>query len=127
MSSERVEESESHSVRPCPEENKQEEEQINYYNEYCRLYLANHVLAAQLKELNLEKAELVCKLQKLEVVLPTTRYHSPHPEKGRRTLIGQQRAGRREEAQGQEISSGHCSALQVPNGRLHKELRVLLL
>ena len=44
-----------------------EEEQINYYNEYCRLYLANHVLATQLKELNIEKVELVCKLQKLEV------------------------------------------------------------
>jgi hypothetical protein len=29
------------------------EEQINYYNEYCRLYLANHVLATQLKELNI--------------------------------------------------------------------------
>ena len=46
---------------------KAEEDQINYYNEYCRLYLANHVLATQLKELNIEKVELVCKLQKLEV------------------------------------------------------------
>lgn len=44
-----------------------EEEQMNYYNEYCRLYLANHVLATQLKELNIEKSELVSKLQKLEV------------------------------------------------------------
>lgn len=44
-----------------------EEDQINYYNEYCRLYLANHVLATQLKELNIEKSELVSKLQKLEV------------------------------------------------------------
>jgi len=26
-----------------------EEDQINYYNEDCRLYLANHVLATQLK------------------------------------------------------------------------------
>lgn len=44
-----------------------EDEQINYYNEFCRLYLANHILATQLKELNLEKSELIVKLGKLEV------------------------------------------------------------
>lgn len=42
-----------------------EDEQINYYNEFCRLYLANHILATQLKELNLEKSELIVKLGKL--------------------------------------------------------------
>ena len=72
--SERVEESDSHEAAqkqsyPSEGDFKQEEEQINYYNEYCRLYLANHVLATQLKELNIEKAELVTKLQKLEVTL----------------------------------------------------------
>ena len=53
--SERLEESNSqgHHVPKreyYPEtEIKNEDEQINYYNEYCRLYLANHVLATQLK------------------------------------------------------------------------------
>lgn len=42
-----------------------EEDQLNYYNEYCRLYLANAVLSTQLKELNTEKAELLNKLCKL--------------------------------------------------------------
>ena len=32
-----------------PEDPTVEEDQLNYYNEYCRLYLANAVLSTQLK------------------------------------------------------------------------------
>lgn len=34
-------------------DNKNEEEQFNYYNEFCRLYLTNTILTAQLKELSI--------------------------------------------------------------------------
>ena len=47
--------------------NKSDDEQLNYYNEFCRLYLTNNVLAAQLKELSDEKNELITKLNRLEV------------------------------------------------------------
>ncbi len=40
---------------PHENEEKTEEEQQNYYNEYCKLHLANTVLTTQLKELNFEK------------------------------------------------------------------------
>ena len=68
--SERIEESQSQEPgskrhRPSEQDAKHEDEQINYYNEYCRLYLANHVLATQLKELGIEKSELIAKLVKL--------------------------------------------------------------
>lgn len=68
--SQRAQESESQDLktkRPLNHEPKQYEEQINYYNEYCRLYLANIVLATQLKELSIEKSELLARLLKLEV------------------------------------------------------------
>lgn len=58
---------------PDTEIKNNEEEQINYYNEYCRLYFANHILATQLKELNIEKADLVTKLGKLEVTVSSRR------------------------------------------------------
>ena len=40
---------------------------MNYYQEYCRLLIANMVLITQMKELVAEKNELSAKLTKLEV------------------------------------------------------------
>ena len=40
---------------------------MNYYNEFCRLYLTNTILTAQLKELSIEKNELINKLTRIEV------------------------------------------------------------
>ncbi|CAD8135510.1 unnamed protein product [Paramecium octaurelia] len=44
----------------------QQDQNLEYYNEYLRLYIANVVLTNQLKELLNEKNELVNKLNKLE-------------------------------------------------------------
>ena len=41
---------------------------MNYYQEYCRLFIANVVLTNQMKELVSEKNELLAKLAKLEVI-----------------------------------------------------------
>lgn len=46
-------------------EGKTDDEQMNYYNEFCRLYLTNTILTAQLKELNLEKGDLIVKLNRI--------------------------------------------------------------
>ncbi|KAM3138383.1 hypothetical protein pb186bvf_009469 [Paramecium bursaria] len=44
----------------------QQDQNLEYYNEYLRLYIANVVLTNQLKELLNEKNELVNKLARLE-------------------------------------------------------------
>ena len=41
---------------------------MNYYQEYCRLFIANMVLTNQMKELVVEKNDLLAKLTKLEVI-----------------------------------------------------------
>jgi hypothetical protein len=41
---------------------------MNYYQEFCKLYLANLILNVQLKELNTEKHDLLTRLSKIEVV-----------------------------------------------------------
>lgn len=41
---------------------------MNYYQEFCKLYLANLILNAQLKELNGERQDLLNRLAKIEVV-----------------------------------------------------------
>ena len=43
------------------------DQNINYYQEYCRLYIANVVLTNQMKELIAEKNELLTRLTELEV------------------------------------------------------------
>ena len=45
------------------------EDNIEYYHEYMRLYIANVVLTNQLKELLAEKNELLAKLNRLEVII----------------------------------------------------------
>ena len=49
------------------DEVKNEDEHINYYNEFCRLYLTNTILSSQLNELMTEKSELITKLSRVEV------------------------------------------------------------
>jgi len=44
----------------------EDESIMNYYQEYCRLFIANVVLTTQMKELVAEKNELLAKLTKLE-------------------------------------------------------------
>jgi len=43
-----------------------DEHNLNYYHEYCRLYIANVVLNTQMNELKDEKDELMVKLEQLE-------------------------------------------------------------
>lgn len=43
---------------------------MNYYQEFCKLYLANLILNAQLKELNGERQDLLTRLSKVEVGIP---------------------------------------------------------
>jgi len=43
-----------------------DEHNLNYYQEYCRLFIANVVLTTQMKDLVAEKNELLNKLAKLE-------------------------------------------------------------
>jgi len=43
-----------------------DDQNTNYYQEYCRLFIANVVLTTQMKELVAEKNELLSKLSKLE-------------------------------------------------------------
>jgi len=43
-----------------------DEKNTNYYQEYCRLFIANLVLTSQMKELVAEKNELIVRLSKLE-------------------------------------------------------------
>jgi len=43
-----------------------DEHNLNYYQEYCRLFIANVVLTTQMKDLVTEKNELLNKLAKLE-------------------------------------------------------------
>jgi len=43
-----------------------DEHNLNYYQEYCRLFIANVVLTTQMKDLVAEKNELLTKLAKLE-------------------------------------------------------------
>ena len=43
----------------------EDEDHLNYYSEFCRLYLTNTILTAQLKELSIEKNELVGKLTRI--------------------------------------------------------------
>ncbi|KAL4436172.1 hypothetical protein ABPG74_018156 [Tetrahymena malaccensis] len=45
---------------------KTNDENMSYYQEYCRLFLANQVLTNQMKELVYEKNELTIRLIKLE-------------------------------------------------------------
>eukprot|EP01016_Furgasonia_blochmanni_P040705 TRINITY_DN5215_c0_g1_i10.p1 TRINITY_DN5215_c0_g1~~TRINITY_DN5215_c0_g1_i10.p1 ORF type:complete len:230 (-),score=20.81 TRINITY_DN5215_c0_g1_i10:61-750(-) len=44
-----------------------EDHNLNYYQEYCRLFIANVVLTTQMKELVSEKNELLAKLGRLEM------------------------------------------------------------
>eukprot|EP01016_Furgasonia_blochmanni_P056935 TRINITY_DN97_c0_g2_i9.p1 TRINITY_DN97_c0_g2~~TRINITY_DN97_c0_g2_i9.p1 ORF type:complete len:192 (-),score=20.58 TRINITY_DN97_c0_g2_i9:227-802(-) len=44
-----------------------EDHNLNYYQEYCRLFIANVVLTTQMKELVNEKNDLLTKLAQLEV------------------------------------------------------------
>jgi len=44
----------------------QNDQNINYYQEYCRLFIANVVLTTQMKELIAEKNELMMRLNELE-------------------------------------------------------------
>ena len=44
-----------------------DDQNTNYYQEYCRLFIANVVLTTQMKELVAEKNELLMKLAKSEV------------------------------------------------------------
>jgi len=48
------------------------DQNMNYYQEYCRLFIANVVLTNQLKELIAEKNEIMNRLTEYEVFLP---YH----------------------------------------------------
>jgi len=43
------------------------DQNMNYYQEYCRLFIANVVLTNQMKELIADKNELLTKLSELEV------------------------------------------------------------
>jgi len=43
-----------------------DDQNTNYYQEYCRLFIANVVLTTQMKELVAEKNELMARLSKLE-------------------------------------------------------------
>ena len=45
------------------------DQNMNYYQEYCRLFIANVVLTNQLKELISEKTELMNKISEYEVIL----------------------------------------------------------
>jgi len=47
---------------PPPDQN------MNYYQEYCRLFIANVVLTSQMKELIAEKNELLARVNDLEVL-----------------------------------------------------------
>lgn len=86
--SDRLEESPSDSPRPKQQDNpdndtrQNEEEQAGYYNEYCRLYLTNQILVTQLRELNIEKADLVIKLAKLEVTSLSSRNAQRNSHRG---------------------------------------------
>ena len=44
-----------------------EDPKVDYYQETCKLYIANVVLTTQLKELVAEKNELLARLHKMEV------------------------------------------------------------
>ena len=44
-----------------------DDQNTNYYQEYCRLFIANVVLTTQMKEIVAEKNEILMKLAKLEV------------------------------------------------------------
>jgi len=44
----------------------QNDQNMNYYQEYCRLFIANVVLTTQMKELIAEKNELITRLSELE-------------------------------------------------------------
>ncbi len=46
-----------------------EDPNVNYYEETCKLYIANVVMMTQLKELIAEKNELQAKLSKYEVII----------------------------------------------------------
>lgn len=56
-----------HSSSDEKEQKNSEEDQFNYYSEFCRLYLTNTILTAQLKELSIEKNDLIGKLTRIEV------------------------------------------------------------
>jgi len=43
------------------------DQNMNYYQEYCRLFIANVVLTNQMKELISDKNELLTRLSDLEV------------------------------------------------------------
>jgi hypothetical protein len=53
------------------------EDNIEYYHEYMRLYIANVVLTNQLKELLAEKNDLLAKLNRLEVIYPFISVEKP--------------------------------------------------
>jgi len=43
------------------------DQNVNYYQEYCRLFIANVVLTTQMKELIAEKNEILTRISDLEV------------------------------------------------------------
>jgi len=55
-----------------------DEHNMNYYQEYCRLFIANVVLTTQMKELVSEKNELLAKLAKLEQKKNEDFAHTPN-------------------------------------------------
>eukprot|EP01016_Furgasonia_blochmanni_P036197 TRINITY_DN409_c0_g1_i2.p1 TRINITY_DN409_c0_g1~~TRINITY_DN409_c0_g1_i2.p1 ORF type:complete len:293 (-),score=26.68 TRINITY_DN409_c0_g1_i2:128-1006(-) len=72
-------------VGVMPQGNSQDEHSLNYYQEYCKLFIANVVLTSQIKELLTEKNELISKLTRLEVQSNTTGgFDSPSDSKKRR-------------------------------------------
>ena len=56
-----------HSSSDEKEQKNSEEDQFNTYSEFFRLYLTNTILTAQLKELSIEKNDLIGKLTRIEV------------------------------------------------------------
>ena len=88
-----------------------------YYEEYCKIYLANTILLEKVKEVVEQKEELIQKMKKIQVA-------TAHPERGAPDpLLAEHQAARQAEAS-EAQSQRNRAAVQMPDPPLQEVLRV---
>ena len=94
-----------------------QQQNLDFYHEYCRLYLANSILQSQMADLNQERNYQIQKLGHIEVPL------LPHVLETDLELLEDGDAARREEETATTSSRRHRAQLQVSAEQLLEVLR----
>lgn len=88
-----------------------------YYEEYCKVYVANSILLEKVKEVVELKEELVVKINKLQVFFVYSDLCRPNLEHSKREKLGKKKAS-------PEKSKRDQKGFQVPDFQMQEILRV---